>query len=194
MATATNLSVNLVDALLAILKASCQTGLKLTDPTRLNLIEIGPRSEEFADAGLSCFICPNDPEDPDGWADEEITEPGKKYNTTASTTMIESGGGQFFNLRFTIIFVLFYNELGISRQEAFVASRVMLDRIQRAIFDAGLSEGETFGKLFRGDKSKFHLFHASRAVKKRRLTPSGSETETFYRGKMWLQFEAYMEA
>jgi hypothetical protein len=31
------------------------------------------------------------------------------------------------------------------------------------------------------------------AVKKRRLIPSGSEDETFYRGKMWLQFEAYME-
>jgi hypothetical protein len=102
-------------------------------------------------------------------------------------------GGHYFNLRFTIFFTLFYNELGISRNKSFEASRMMLDRIQRAIFDAGLNPDGAFGKLRRGDDYGCHLVRAMNAVKKRRLIPAGSEEESFYKGKMWLQFEVYME-
>jgi hypothetical protein len=185
--------MNLMRTLVEIINQQ-QAGLEKKDPTRLRLIEIAPRSEEFADSGLSCYICPNDPDEPDGWTDEEITEPGKKYNTTSAANVIESGGGQFYNLRFTIFFTLFYNDLGgVDRQKAFESSRIMLDRVHRAIFEAGLVTGGPFGQLQHKDDSKFHLHSFNNAVKKRRLIPAGSDTEPFYRGKMWLQFEVYME-
>lgn len=187
-----NLSINLMQTVVDIINEQ-QKGLKKTDPTRLRLVEIGPKSEEFADSGLSCYVVPNDPDDPDGWCDEEITAPGRQYNAYSEKTMLELGGGHYFNLRFTIFFTLFYNDLGISRQKAFEASRIMLDRIQRAIFEAGLVPNGPFGKLQRSDDHGCHLVRSMNAVKKRRLIPSGSEDETFYRGKMWLQFEAYME-
>ncbi|MBE7473127.1 MAG: hypothetical protein HS114_28690 [Anaerolineales bacterium] len=187
-----NLSINLMQTVVEIINEQ-QKGLKKNDPTRLRLVEIGPKSEDFADSGLSCYICPNDPDDPDGWADEEITEPGRQFNTTSNKSMLELGGGHYFNLRFTIFFTLFYNELGINRKVAFESSRIMLDRIQRAIFEAGLVPNGPFGKLQRADDFGCHLVRSMNAVKKRRLTPAGSEGETFYRGKMWLQFEAYME-
>jgi hypothetical protein len=187
-----NISINLMQTVVDIINEQ-QKELSKKDPTRLRLVEIGPKSEDFADSGLSCYICPNDPDDPDGWADEEITAPGRAYNAYSDKSMLELSGGHYFNLRFTIFFTLFYNDLGISRKKAFESSRVMLDRIQRAIFEAGLKPNGPFGKLQRGDDSGFHLIRAMNAVKKRRLIPSGSEDETFYRGKMWLQFEAYME-
>jgi hypothetical protein len=190
---ASNLSMNLMRTIVEIIESQ-QAGLPKKDPTRLRLVEIAPRSEEFADSGLSCYICPNDPDNPDGWTDEEITEPGKKYNATSSATMIESGGGQFYNLRFTIFFTLFFNDLGgINRQKAFESSRTILDRIHRAIFEAGLVSGGPFGQLRHKDDYKCHLHSFANAVKKRRLIPAGSDTDTFYRGKMWLQFEVYME-
>jgi hypothetical protein len=187
-----DLSINLMQTIVDIINEQ-QKGLPKNDPSRLRLVEIAPRSENFADAALSCYVCPNDPDDPDGWADEEITEPGKKYNAYSDKSMLEMSGGHYFNLRFTIFFTLFYNELGISRKKAFEASRVMLDRIQRAIFDAGLKPDGAFGKLRRGDEYGCHLVRAMNAVKKRRLIPAGSEEESFYKGKMWLQFEVYME-
>lgn len=187
-----NLSINLMQTVVDLINAS-QKGLKKTDPTRLRLVEIAPRSEDFADMALSCYVCPNDPEDPDGWPDEEITEPGKRYNAYSDKSMLELGGGHYFNLRFTIFFTLFYNDLGVSRKTAFEASRQILDRIQRAIFEAGLEPGGAFGKLQRADDYGCHLVRAMNAVKKRRLIPAGSDAETFYKGKMWLQFEAYME-
>jgi hypothetical protein len=107
--------------------------------------------------------------------------------------MVELGGGHYINLRFTVFFTLFYNELGFSRKVAFESSRIMLDRIHRAIFEAGLMPGGVFGDLQRSDDFGCHLVRAMNAVKKRRLVPAGSEGEPFYRGKMWLQFEAYME-
>jgi hypothetical protein len=187
-----NLSINLMQTVVDIIGAQ-QKGLAKNDPTRLRLVEIGPRSEEFADAALSCFICPNDPDNPDGWADEEITAPGREYNAYSDKSMLEMGGGHYFNLRFTVFFTLFYNDLGVTRQKAFESSRIMLDRIGRAIFEAGLEPEGVFGKLRRGDDYGCHLVRAMNAVKKRRLIPSGSEGETFYKGKMWLQFEVYME-
>lgn len=187
-----NLSINLMRTVVEIINKQ-QANLPKSDPTRLRLVEIGPRSEDFADSGLSCYICPNDPDDPDGWADEEITAPGRQYNAYSDKSMLELGGGHYFNLRFTIFFTLFYNDLGVSRKTAFESSRVMLDRIQRAIFEAGLQPNGPFGKFQRGDDTKVHLVRSMNAVKKRRLIPSGSADETFYKGKMWLQFEAYME-
>jgi hypothetical protein len=187
-----DLSINLMQAVVDIINEQ-QQGLAKSDPTRLRLVEIAPRSESFADAALSCYVCPNDPDDPDGWVDEEITEPGRKYNAYSDQSMLELSGGHYFNLRFTIFFTLFYNDLGISRKKAFEASRVMFDRIQRAIFEAGLKPGGQFAQLFRGDDYGCHLVRAMNAVKKRRLIPAGAEEDTFYKGKMWLQFEAYME-
>jgi len=187
-----NLSISLMQTLVDIINQQ-QKGLDKNDPTRLRLVEIAPRSEEFADSALSCYICPNDPDDPDGWTDEEITAPGRAYNAYPSESMLELGGGHYLNLRFTIFFTLFYNDLGVTRKKAFAASRVMLDRIQRAIFEAGLEPGGVFGKLRRADDYGCHLVRAMNAVKKRRLIPAGSEDESFYRGKMWLQFEVYME-
>lgn len=187
-----NLSINLMQAVVDIINEQ-QKNLPKKDPTQLRLVEIAPRSEEFADSGLSCYICPNDPDDPDGWADEEVTAPGRAYNAYSDRSMLELSGGHYFNLRFTIFFTLFYNDLGITRQKAFEASRVMLDRIQRAIFEAGLKPDGPFARLFRGDDYGCHLIRAMNAVKKRRLIPAGSDAETFYKGKMWLQFEVYME-
>lgn len=187
-----DLSIKLMQAVVDIINEQ-QAGLPKNDPTRLRLVEIGPKSEEFADSGLSCYVCPNDPDDPDGWTDDEITEPGRNYNAHSNKTMLELSGGHYINLRFTIFFTLFYNDLGVSRQVAFESSRVMFDRIHRAIFEAGLKPDGVFRPLYRSDDFGCHLVRAMNAVKKRRLIPAGSDQETFYRGKMWLQFEVYME-
>lgn len=169
-----------------------QAGLPSDDPTRLRLIEIAPRSESFSDSVLSCYIAPNDPEDPDKWADEEITEPGKEYNSYTAKNITELGGGQYYNIRFTVHFYLAYNDLGLSRQTAYESSRVILNRSHHALMTQGMANG-AFMQLQRGDINNTHMVRASRCVKKRRLIPSGSEEDTFLRGKMWLQFEVYME-
>jgi len=83
-----NLSINLMQTLVEIIQEQ-QKGLAKKDPTRLRLIEIGPKSEDFADSGLSCYIVPNDPDDPDGWCDEEITAPGRQYNAYSDKSMLE---------------------------------------------------------------------------------------------------------
>lgn len=190
-----DLSIRIMQALVQIIQDQ-QANLEPNDPSRLRLVEIGPKSEDFADLALTCLICPNDPDDPDGWCDEEITEPGRNFNAYSDKRLVELSGGQNYNLRFTIFFTLFYNELGIDRQTAFEASRTMFSRIHRAIFEAGLYHGDGrgyFGPLRRSDDYGCHLVRAMNAVKRRRLTPAGSSEESFYRGKMWLQFEAYME-
>jgi hypothetical protein len=50
-----------------------------------------------------------------------------------------------------------------------------------------------FSELYKKDDYGMGLVNANRAVKKVSLRAGGSKTKTLYKGKMWLQFEVYLE-
>ncbi len=187
------ISLTLIQILLNIIHQE-STGLDRDDPTRLRLIEVQPRSEEFADLILSCSISPNDPDNPDDWLDEEIVSPGNKYNIQGSKSYLEIGGsGQFFNLRFTASFTLFFQDLGIDPDVALESSRLIMARIHRAVLREGSSRRGAFSSAYRTDDFGVRLTNASRAVKKRVMLPRGSSDEAFYKGKMYFQFEVLLD-
>jgi hypothetical protein len=186
------LAVQIIRVLLDIIHET-HTGLEREDRSRLELIEIRPRSEEFADVPLSCSISPNDPADPIFWVDEEPVPPGQKYNTYPVAAAQEMGLGQYFNLRYTIDFTLFFQDLNVSRDEALIASQKILSRIHRAIIEEGAKRGGKLAALRRGDEFGHKLVRATNAVKRRLMLPRGAKEETFYKGKLWLQFETYFE-
>ena len=183
------ISILIMEAVLELIKAEMRE-LQTDDPARLRLIEFRPRSEDFADVYLSCSITPNDPDDPGDWEDQEITRyPSKQgvYEQDYGRNFNEMGGGQGFDYRFSLSFRLFYNELGIPREEAISSARIIMARIKTAIMRdrvhlAGLRDD--FGaKLVRWDKG----------VKVMETTPAGSAEETFVNAKMKLSFEVYQE-
>ncbi|MCP4709971.1 MAG: hypothetical protein GY869_15210 [Planctomycetes bacterium] len=190
------LSVELMYAILDIINQTL-TGLERDDPTLLRLVEIRPRSEEFADVVLSCSVSPNDPDDPGGWLNEEAAWPGNVYNPDASRSPIEMTSGQWVNFRYTVDFTLFYQdfETPLSPEEAMVASQTILTRIHSAIIVDGEAQAgkSRFAELHRGDPWGNKLVWANKAVKKSNMLPRGSAEEAFYKGKMWLQFGVYME-
>lgn len=162
------------------------------DPTRLRLIELRPKAEEFADLILSCSISHNDPENPSDWNDEEIPPlMGDNYQT--GRTYLELGLNQPWNLRFTIEFVLFYQDLGVSSKVAIKSAEQIIAEIGLALYQAGISREGAFRPLFGSDSYGMRLTSASRCVKRVRILPQGSDEETFFKCKMWLQFEALRE-
>jgi hypothetical protein len=169
------------------------TGLPREDSSRLDLVEIRPKSEEFADVPLSASVSPNDPADEDGWRDAEIASPGAQYNQYDSAKYIEMGLGQYFNLRYTVDFTFFFKQRGANRDQSLVTSQLILRRIHAAIVrESDVRKGK-LAKLRQKDDLGFHLVRGSNAVKATRMLPRGSRDETLYRGKMWLQFEAFLE-
>ncbi len=162
------------------------------DLAQLELIEIRPRSEGFADVPLSCSVSPGDPADSDGWVDEEMQSPGSKFNAYGGRQMIETGLGQPFNLRFTVDFTLFFQEIGLTRKQSLVVSQTIISRIHKDIILAGSTRNGRLANIRRDDFGT-SMMRSQNAVKRRRMLPRGSEEETFYKGKMWLQFEVYME-
>ena len=160
--------------------------LKPDDPTRLNLVELRPRSEDFAERILSLSMSPNDPDDPGGWEDVEITKwPPKQdpYSQDYGKNFGEMGGGQGFSLRFTLGMRLFYNEMGTSREEAVASSRIIIARIKTAI----LREREIFVRMRDDFGTQLLVWH--NAVKRTETLPAGSAEETFIIAEMYLQFE-----
>jgi hypothetical protein len=168
------------------------TGLERDDPTRLRLVELRPRAEEFADVSLSCTISHNDPDDWDKWNDEEAAAPGSAYVYYSGKRHLETGLNQPMNLRFTVDFVLFFQDLGLTSEKAIKAAEIIMARIHHAILWEGQHRGR-FGPLHRGDDFGHKVVNATRAVKRMRMLPQGSDEETFFKGKMWLQFETLYE-
>jgi hypothetical protein len=190
----TVISTMIIEALLQIIRATHPGTLNepVDEHSQLDLVEIRPKSEGFADVPLSCSISPNDPADSEGWVDEEnIAQSSFRYNPWSGSAFKEMGSGQFFNIRFIVDFTLFFQEMGLSRDEAMQAANLILARIHRAIQLAG---SERKGALI-GLRDSFgtHLINPNNAVKKRRMLPRGSDEETFYKGKLWLQFDVWME-
>lgn len=186
------LSINLMYVILDIVNQT-YTGLPLEDDSRLDLVEIRPRSEEFADVPLSVSISPNDPADSTGWMHTEITSPGAEYNKYEGTKFVELGLGQPWNYRYTVDFTFFFQERGFSREKALEVAMLILARIHQAVILEGENGRGKIAQLRRGDDLGFHLVRGSNAVKRYYVVPRGSRDETLYRGKMWLQFEAYLE-
>jgi hypothetical protein len=183
------ISILIMEGILKLITAE-MSELEADDPARLRLVEFRPRSEDFADQLLSCSIAPNDPDDPGGWEDTEITRyPSKQgvYEQDYGRNFNEMGGGQGFDYRFSIGFRLFYNEMDINRETALASARIILARIKTAIMHdrihlAGLRDD--FGsQIVRWDKG----------VKTMETTPAGSAEETFVNMKMKLSFEVYQE-
>jgi len=107
--------------------------------------------------GLSCFICPNDPDEPTVWRDEEITGAGPGYNATR-TNLVGAGRRPLLQLALYHFFTLFYNDSGGQRARSVLnRGRIMLDRIQRAIFEGRSGTGRRVGKLHRNDDYGCHL-------------------------------------
>jgi len=168
------------------------TGLERDDPTRLRLVEMRPRDEGFADALLSCSISHNDPDNIEEWNDEEAVWPGNDYNNTRR--YLEIGGlNQYFNLRFTVDFVLFFQELGLTSDAATRAAEMIMARIHHQMLIEGQKRKGRFAPFFRADDFGQMLVNATRSVKRMRMLPQGSDEETFFKGKMWLQFETIYE-
>lgn len=163
-----------------------------SDPTRLRLVELRPKAEEFADLILSCSISHNDPENPGDWNDEELP-PLMGDNYQPGRVFLELGQNQAWNLRFTIDFTLFYQDLGVSSKVAVTSTETMIAEIGHALFVAGSIPRGRFRPLFGADDYGMRLTNASRCVKRVRILPQGSDEETFFKAKMWLQFEALRE-
>lgn len=180
-----------MDAVLKLITESIE-GLEGDDPSKLRLVEYYPRSEEFADLMLSCSISPNDPNDPGGWADQELIDrpsflmaPAKEYGRGK----LEVGGhSQHFLRRFLLELRLYYGELGVPRDEAIAAARLITGRIQRAII--------ADNKYLRGLKDELgaRMMVWNTAVKRVETIPSGSKEETMIKAYMHLSFEVLHEA
>lgn len=186
------LHVNLMHAVLNIINET-YTGLPAEDPSRLELVEIRPRSGDFSKVTLSCSIAPNDPADPTNWIDEELAWPGNLFNN--GVRQIEMGGGQYFNKRYTVDFNFFFMREGIGREQSIEIAELIFARIHSALVAAGRNQGGEFETLFIQDDLGFSLARtgAARSVKRMQLRPGGSSKKTLYKGKMWLQFETYIE-
>jgi len=189
----TNLATEIMRVLLDLVHES-YADLPRDDRSRLELVEIRPKSGKFSRVKLSCSISPNDPADPDSWLDEEITSPGKEYNAYSATQFIEMGLGQYYNFRYTIDFTFFFMNAKMSREESLEVAQLILVRIHQAVLQAGERVGGAFGVLHKSDDFGFKLVRGGNAVKKRQLRPGGSDKKPLYRGKMWLQFETYIES
>ena len=183
------LSIMIMDATLELIKSELSE-LERGDPTKLNLVEFYPRSEDFADRMLSLSISTNDPKDQGGWEDVEITKwPPKQdpYSQDYGKNFGEMGGGQGFSLRFVLMLRLYYNEMGTSREKAIAATRIIMARIKTAI----LRDRKVYRSLRDDFGAQVLVWH--KAVKKMESLPAGSAEETFTKAKMYLQFEVYQE-
>lgn len=186
------LSTNIIYALLDIIHET-HAGLPRDDKSRLELVEIRPRSGTFSKVKLSCSIAPNDPADPSYWLDEEASWPGDAYNAYPTRDFIEMGLNQRFNMRFSIDFTMFFMNARVGRDEALRTAQLIFARLHQAILAAGERRGGKFGPLYRADDYGFSLVRGNNAVKKRQLRPGGSDKKPLYKGRMWLQFECLIE-
>jgi len=169
------------------------TGLERDDPTRLRLVELRPRDEGFADAALSCVVSHNDPDNWDKWNDEEAAAPGSDYAYYSGKRHLETGLNQPLNIRFTVEFTLFFQDIGVASDKAVTAAETILARIHYAFLVEGQIQKGKFGPLYHGDDFGHKIVNATRCVKRMRMLPQGSDEETFFKGKMWLQFETLYE-
>ena len=186
------LAVMIMETLLKVVQITVDD-LADDDPSRLRLVELKPRAEEFADLGLSCSISHNDSDDQEQWNDEEAAAPGSQYAYYSGKRHLELGLNQPWNMRFTIDFQLFYQELGIDTIEALAAAELMIARIHHAFALLGESRNNIFGPLYKGDYTGNKLIDATRSVKRSRVITQGSDEETFLKAKMWLQFTTLLE-
>lgn len=185
------LVIELMQAVLDVINQTV-TGLERDNPERLRLVEIRPRAEEFADLSLSCSVSHNDPAAPEQWNDEEQAAPGSDYNYFSGVRHLELGNNQPLNVRFTVDFTLFFQDLGLSSDRAIKAAEHIMARIHHRFLIEGQQRGR-FKPMFHGDKFGHKLINANRCVKRMRMLPRGSDEETFLKGKMWLQFETLFE-
>ena len=185
------LVIELMQAILDIINMT-MTGLKRDDPTRLRLVEMRPRAEEFADLLLSCSVTHNDISSTEQWNDEEQAAPGSDYNYFSGVRHLELGNNQPLNIRFTVDFTLFFSELGLNSDKAIRAAEEIVARIHHRFLIEGQQRGR-FGQLYTGHRYGHKLVNANRCVKRMRMLPRGSDEETFLKGKMWLQFETLYE-
>lgn len=170
-------------------------GLDDTDPTKLRLVELRPKSEEFADMILSCSIATNDPDNQGAWEDVEITKYPQRQNAWGDNfgrNFNEMGGGQGFERRFTLFFNLYYSELDVTRDEAIVASRIIMSRIQKAIVSNHNADPDLRIAGLRDDFGNL-VISTDKAVKTMETIPAGSSEEVSIRGKMHLSFPVYNE-
>jgi hypothetical protein len=187
------LAINLMYVVMDIIHET-YTGLPASDHSKLNLLQLRPRSEAFADVPLSASIAPNDVANSRDWRNEEMTWPGSKYNTNSSKDLVEVGGlGGYYNFRYTVDFTLFFQELGLTPDEGLVAAMSIIMRIIHAIMVESERQGGKLAKLRKADDLGFSLFRSSNAVKAWHMIPRGSDQEVLYRGKAWLQFEVEKE-
>ena len=192
--SSTTIIVTIMGVLVALIESTV-TDLPPEDISKLRLIEIRPKSEEFADMKLSCSI-QHTGLMADNWDDVEIASPGRAYNLYSGSPYIDNGGNQFFNLRFTVDFTLFFQELRsqVDRDQATISTELMLARIHHRIQNEGWAGGKgMFAPCYQYDSFKSRIINANRAVKKKHISPRGSKHETFYKAKMYLQFEAEYE-
>jgi|GEM_PF-3343059 len=176
------------------------TGDAREDRTKLELVEIRPRDGQFSRVSLSASISPNDPAKPDEWHDEEASRSSGSgdYNEYNFTDYKESGLGQFFNLRFSVDFNMNFTKFDFSpgadkRTEALEIAKTVFVRTHRAMLDAGERHQGKFRPLYAADEFGFRLVRAGNCVKHRVLRPGGSDRQPIFKGKMWLQFETYLE-
>ena len=172
------------------------TGLDDNDPTKLHLVEIRPRSEEFADMILSCAIATNDPDSPNDWEDREITKYPVRQNAWGDDfgrNFNEIGGGQGFERRFTLTFNLYFSEMNTDRDTAIRASRIIMSRIHRAIIANHLVDDPELKIAGLRDDFGNYVISSDKAVKSMETIPAGSMDEVSIRGKMRLSFMVYNE-
>lgn len=155
------------------------------DPAKLRWMEIGPRSENFADEILSCEVRHNDPSNPGGWRDSEVQYWPNTDLSNKRNPIQELGGiNQGFTRRFTLVLQLFYSELGLDDTIAGPAAAQMMKRLHVAFLRAGQDR-----RGFMGLRDDFgEQVVATNIVKHTELLGSGSSTESNYRGRFWLEF------
>lgn len=176
------------------------TGDPREDRNKLELVEIRPRTGSFSRVSLSASISPNDPAKPDEWHDEEASRSSGSgdYNEYNFTDYKETGLGQFMNLRFTVDFNMNFTKFDFTegrekRAEALEIAKTIFARIHYNLLLAGEHLGGKFTPLYQADDFGFRMIRSGNCIKRRVLRPGGSDRQPIFKGKMWLQFETYLE-
>jgi len=169
------------------------TGLENNDPTKLRLVEIVPKSENFDKYKLTCTISPNDPSDPGAWKSEEVTKWPKQqsqYVNDYGRNFNEISGGQGYTLAFTVNLDLYYQRMGLTNEQVMEATMIILAKIRTAILNDAWRH-----KQLTGLKDDFggSVVSSDKAVKDFEVTPRGGKSSAFTRAKMRLAIEVYYE-
>lgn len=178
----------LVDALETVLLKECQTDVDPSDDSRAYLVRAGRLQANPVTNVVSILIHPNDPNDPDGWRHEIVSEnPTTMQNPWGGAAfrvplgLYEVGGGEHWWRRFTVELTMYWMHKGLNRSTALELSHRVLGRAESAI-----KEGRaTFGPLKDDWNEQPWGWYVRRS---RCVERGGPDVAWIWDGKLWVEF------